>query len=77
MDTWQRILKHSLKTPEEIALRFDLDVGQVKEISRNFKAQITSFFADQIKCKNDPLYRQAASDNIHSAYNLFSKRRRK
>lgn len=38
MDTWQRILKHSLKTPEEVALRFDLDVANVKEISQNFKA---------------------------------------
>lgn len=63
MDTWQRILKHSLKTPEEVALRFDLDVAKVKEISQNFKAQITPYYADLIKCKNDPLYRQVVPDS--------------
>lgn len=63
MDTWQKILKHSLKTPEEIALRFDLNVAKVKEISQNFKAQITPYYADLIKCKNDPLYRQVVPDS--------------
>lgn len=70
MDIWQMVLRHSLNTPEEIAARFDLDVEQVKKVSQNFKAQITPYYADLIKCKNDPLYRQVVPDSAELEGNL-------
>ena len=58
MDHWQKILKKCFRTPEEIGSRFNLDVKKVNLVSQMFKAQITPYYADLIKNKNDPIYRQ-------------------
>lgn len=62
MEEWQQILRGSLKTPEEIAEYFDLDLEEVKKVSRLFKAQITPYFARLIKHKGDAIYRQVVPD---------------
>lgn len=61
-EDWQRILRGSLKTPEEIARHFNLDLGKAKKVAHLFKAQITPYFASLIKHKGDPLYRQVVPD---------------
>ncbi len=62
MDEWQEILKGSLKTPEEIAQYFDLDLQDVRKIARVFNIQITPYYARLIKHKGDPIYRQVIPD---------------
>lgn len=62
MEEWQLILKGSLKTPEEIARTFDLELEMVKKVARQFKIQITPYYASLIKEKGDPIYRQIAPD---------------
>ncbi len=62
MDDWQRILRDSLTTAEEVAKRFDLDVETVKKIEGTFKIRITPYYAGLIKQKGDPLYRQVVPD---------------
>ena len=69
MDDWQQILQHSLRTPEEIAQRFGLDVNEVRKISQAFKIQITPYYASLIKKKGDPLYRQVVPDLAELAEN--------
>jgi len=69
MDDWQLILRDSLRTPEEIAARFGLDLEEVRRISREFKIQITPYYASLIKRKGDPLYKQVVPDVAELAEN--------
>ncbi|MHB8056092.1 MAG: KamA family radical SAM protein [Candidatus Aminicenantales bacterium] len=62
MDDWSQILRGSLRTPEQLACAFDLDVAEVRRISRHFKTLITPYYAGLIKTKGDPLYRQVVPD---------------
>ncbi len=62
MDEWPQILRGSLRTPEEISARFGLEVEDVRKVARQFKAQITPYYASLIKHKDDPIYRQIVPD---------------
>ncbi len=69
MDDWQNLLKGSLTKPEEIAERFGLDVEEVKKVAKNFKFRITPYYANLIKEKGDPIYRQIVPDPAELAEN--------
>lgn len=69
MDDWQLILRDSLRTPEEIAARFGLDLEEVRRISQEFKIQITPYYAGLIKRKGDPIYKQVVPDIAELAEN--------
>ena len=62
MDDWSQILRGSLRTPDQLACAFDLDVAEVRKISRHFKTLITPYYAGLIKTKGDALYRQVVPD---------------
>jgi len=62
MDDWSQILRGSLRTPDQLACAFDLDVAEVRKISRHFKTLITPYYAGLIKTKGDPIYRQVVPD---------------
>ncbi|MBN2206477.1 MAG: KamA family radical SAM protein [Candidatus Aminicenantes bacterium] len=59
---WRNQLKGSLRTAAEIARTFDLDLDEVKRIARQFKIQITPYYASLIKRKGDPIWRQIVPD---------------
>jgi lysine 2,3-aminomutase len=61
-EEWQQQLRRSLKSPEEIARFFDLDLDEVKRVARRFRVQITPYFANLIKSKGDAIYRQVVPD---------------
>jgi lysine 2,3-aminomutase len=61
-EEWQQLLQRSLKSPEEIARFFNLDLEEVKKIARLFRVQITPHYANLIKTKGDALYRQVVPD---------------
>ncbi|MCX8160302.1 MAG: KamA family radical SAM protein [Candidatus Saccharicenans sp.] len=69
MEDWQRILRDSLRTPEDIAEHFGLDLEEVRKIGRAFKIQITPYYASLIKKKGDPIYRQVVPDLAELAEN--------
>jgi lysine 2,3-aminomutase len=62
MEDWQHILKDSLRTPEDIAEYFSLDVDEIRKVDAFFKAQITPHYAGLIKHKKDGLWRQVVPD---------------
>ena len=62
MDDWQRMLKGSLREPEQIAVHFGLDKEAVARVSRVFKTLITPYYASLIRHKGDALYRQVVPD---------------
>jgi len=62
MDDWSQILRGSLRTPDQLACAFDLDVAEVRKISRHFKTLITPYYAGLIKTKGDAIYRQVVPD---------------
>lgn len=62
MDDWSQIARGSLRTPDQVACAFDLDVAEVRRISRHFKTLITPYYAGLIKTKGDAIYRQVVPD---------------
>lgn len=62
MDDWQRLLRSSLRKPEEIAQMFGLDAEEVRQVARVFKAQITPYYASLIHQAGDPIWRQVIPD---------------
>jgi lysine 2,3-aminomutase len=62
MDDWQIQLRSSLRSSEEIARRFDLDLDKVAAVARIFRTQITPYYAGLIKKKGDAIYRQVVPD---------------
>jgi len=61
-ESWQQHIKRSLRSPEEIARFFNLDEAEVRKIARQFRVQITPYYAQLIKEKGDPIYRQIVPD---------------
>jgi lysine 2,3-aminomutase len=61
-EEWQQLIKRSLKSPEEIARFFNLNVDKVREIARLFRVQISPYYAGLIKTKGDVIYRQVVPD---------------
>ncbi len=59
---WQKLLKQSLTTAEEVAEVFDLDLEDLKKISAKFKIRISPHYLKLIKAKGDPLYKQMVPD---------------
>ncbi|MGB8952657.1 MAG: KamA family radical SAM protein [Candidatus Aminicenantales bacterium] len=62
MDEWPQVLKGSLKTPEQIARFFNLNVEEIRKVARMFKTQITPYYAGLIRRKGDAIYRQVVPD---------------
>lgn len=69
MEDWQRILRDSLRRPEDIAEHFGLELEEVRKIGRAFKIQITPYYASLIKKKGDPIYKQVVPDLAELAEN--------
>jgi lysine 2,3-aminomutase len=59
---WQKMLKQSLTTAEEIAEVFGLELEEVKKVAARFKIRISPHYLKLIKKKNDPLYKQMVPD---------------
>ncbi|MEE4311845.1 MAG: KamA family radical SAM protein [candidate division KSB1 bacterium] len=62
MESWKHLLRESLSSPEAIAHRFNLPLEDVRKINSKFKIKITPYYANLIKEKGDPLYRQMVPD---------------
>ncbi len=62
METWKKLVKESLSTPEEISAFFDLPLEDVRKIQKTFKIRITPYYAALIREKGEPLYRQMVPD---------------
>ncbi len=62
MDDWQKLLRGCLRKPEAIALRFGLEVDEVRRITAVFRAGISPYYAALIKAKDDPIWRQVVPD---------------
>lgn len=62
MQTWQRLLKKSISTAEEVAEVFGLDHEGIKKVAGRFRIRINSYFLGLIKAKDDPIYKQVVPD---------------
>ncbi len=67
MKTWQRLLKKSLTTAEDVAEVFELDLNSVRKVAERFRIRINPYYLSLIKAKGDPLYRQMVPDPLELA----------
>lgn len=64
MHTWQRLLKKSLTTAEDVADVFGLDLDSIRKVATRFRIRINPYYLSLIKSKGDPLYRQMVPDPL-------------
>lgn len=62
MENWKSELRASYRKASEIASKFDLNLEELKKITKHFRAQITQYYANLIKEKGDPFYLQVIPD---------------
>ena len=67
MQTWQRLLKKSLTTAEDVADVFGLDLDSIRKVASQFRIRINPYYLGLIKAKDDPLYRQMVPDPLELA----------
>ena len=61
-DEWRKQIKESIRTPEELAERFDIPLEKIRSIAEEFPICITPYYLSLIKEKNDPIYKQVIPD---------------
>jgi len=62
MEQWQKILKKSLTTVEEISERFNIPIEELKGLDKVFDIKINPYYLSLIKEKGDPIYKQVIPD---------------
>ncbi|MFA4837857.1 MAG: KamA family radical SAM protein [Candidatus Neomarinimicrobiota bacterium] len=62
MERWQKILKKSLTTIEEISEKFNIPIEELKGLDKVFDIKINPYYLSLIKEKGDPIYKQVIPD---------------
>ncbi|OGV48088.1 MAG: lysine 2,3-aminomutase [Lentisphaerae bacterium GWF2_52_8] len=73
MQEWQRQLSKSITSAEELSEKFDIPLGELKEIENKFSIRITPYYLSLIKEKGDPIYKQVVPDTRELADDYDSK----
>ncbi len=61
-EEWQKQLKNSITSPEELSMYFDIDPAKLRKVTQKFPICITPYYLSLIKEKNDPIYKQVVPD---------------
>jgi lysine 2,3-aminomutase len=67
MEMWQKSLGAAIDSPEELAARFTIDPGPLKEVAAQYPMRITPYYLGLIKEVGDPLWRQCVPDPLELA----------
>lgn len=59
---WQASLRNSIVSPDELAEKFDIDVAEIRAVSKRYPFRITRHYFNLIRQKGDPVWRQAVPD---------------
>ena len=62
VEKWKKILKESLRNPEELAERFQLSAAELRKVSEVFPLRIPRPLLARIQTPADPLFRQCVPD---------------
>ncbi|HEB68018.1 MAG TPA: KamA family radical SAM protein [Desulfobulbus sp.] len=62
MTSWQKILKNSITTPQELAEQLAGNVREMEQVAAKYPLRINPYYLDLIKKTGKPLYRQAVPD---------------
>lgn len=62
MEQWQKILKKSLTTVEEISEKFNIPMEELEGLDKVFDIKINPYYLSLIKEKGDPIYKQVIPD---------------
>lgn len=64
MISWQKHLKNSLTTPEQLAAHFDVDADLLAKVQAVYPARISPYYLKLIKQVGPPLFKQAIPDRM-------------
>ena len=62
MTSWQKILKNSITSPQELAEQLGCDIPELERVADKYPLRINSYYLDLIKKTGKPLFRQAVPD---------------
>lgn len=62
MTSWQKILKNSITSPQELADQLGSDIREIEQVAAIYPLRINPYYLDLINKTGKPLYRQAVPD---------------
>jgi len=62
MQTWEKSLKKSVTSPEELSGLFRIDASELSEVVRRYPMRITPYYLGLIEEPGDPIWRQCVPD---------------
>jgi lysine 2,3-aminomutase len=62
MKNWQNSLAAAIDSPEELAMRFNIDPVSLKKVADKYPMRITTYYLGLIKDAGDPIWRQCVPD---------------
>lgn len=62
MEKWQKQIKQSITSAEQLAEKFDVPLEEMRKIEEKFAIRITPYYLSLIKEKGDPIYKQVVPD---------------
>jgi lysine 2,3-aminomutase len=62
MEKWQKSLAAALVSPDELASRFNLDTGRIRDVAARYPMRVTPYYLGLIRSVDDPIWRQCVPD---------------
>jgi lysine 2,3-aminomutase len=62
MEKWKWLVKESITRPEDLAAVLEVDVEEIKRVSKEFPLRITPYYLSLIREKGDPIWKQVIPD---------------
>jgi lysine 2,3-aminomutase len=64
MDTWQKMIRESVHTVDELVEKFNIDRKVAEELDEFFQARINPYYLSLIRYPGDPIWLQCVPDKI-------------
>src|SRR3989338_5340204 len=62
MSEWEELLKESITNSEQLARNCHIDKQEIRDIIRKYPLCINKYYLNQIKAKDDPIWKQCIPD---------------
>ena len=64
MELWQKLIKESVHTVDELVERFKIDRKDAEDLDEFFQARINPYYLNLIRYPGDPIWLQVIPDNV-------------
>ncbi len=62
MEEWKRLIRETIRNPEQLAEILDVDVEEMRRVHKEFPLRINPYYLSLIQKKGDPIWKQVIPD---------------